>query len=60
MADRELTPNERAGTFIQHRNNGSEGIIKFKNIGGYQIYCSTNDKDKFIPFNKLKEYVVIE
>lgn len=60
MADRELTTNEETGTFIQNKNTGTKGTIRYKDFGGYHIYCATSNVNKFIPYSKVGEYVVIE
>ena len=60
MPDRELTSNERVGTFVQHRKSGEKHEIRQKDIGGYLTHCIDCDLGRFIPWRRLKEYVVIQ
>jgi len=60
MADRELRVNERIGTFIQHRYTGSTGTIAYKTDTGYLIDWITNGENRFLPYSKVNDYVVIQ
>ena len=59
MADRELRTDERRGTMIQHSRQGTKGIITGVDVGGYFIYCKSNNCDKFIPYKDIRNYRVI-
>jgi len=60
MSDRELTSREKPGTFIQHYMNGDTGIIDYVSISGYKVNWIAGGTSSFIPFTKIKSYVVIE
>ena len=60
IADRELTRNEKPGTFIQHYNNGDTGIISNSTLGGYKVDWIAGGKSSFVPLSRIKNYVVIE
>lgn len=60
MADRELTANERVGTFVQNKYTGATGTITYKNINGYNVNWITSNRQKMIPWSRVEEYVVIE
>ena len=60
MADREMTMNERAGTFVQHKTSGIKCSILFRDINGYHLKCETDNTTFFLPFINKNQYKVIE
>jgi len=60
MSDREVTMQEKPGTFLQHKNSGIKCTILYRDINGYHLKCYSDNTTFFLPFINKNQYRVIE